>query len=602
MMSIKSVRTGLLVTLAAVAVQCGGSHKPLNVIILGVDTLRPDHLSCYGYQRQTSPNIDRLAANGVLFLHNASQSSWTLPSFASLLTSLYPHQHGASTGLNQIRTEFPTLGSILIDRGYATGALVNSRVLNPELKLDRGFEFYSAPGPVPRLADEDTRQALAWIDQQKKPFFFFVHYFDPHEPYAPPAPYDTLYDPSYGGGLNRRAFVLQDEFPEIASRDFERMGSATPEDWAHINALYDGEIAFMDAAVGELVRGLERRGLLKRTLLVLMGDHGEEFYEHKAFGHGHSMHCEVINVPLVFSLPRVISRGARISDQTRTIDIMPTILDLLGIKTDARFEGASLVPLLTGKGRVAAGEGSLFPPSLAYSEGILHGNPKASLTARPWKIICDLATNEEFFFNIEDDPGEQSLVADRSGDAYKAVSEVLLRSLFTTSDTWYIEMASGAEDRRFDIGIAVKEDPFQGSINLWRFMDKDGHFLQKGTVVPAEMSEWAMRIAGIRPDGSVTLAFKVDSPPALGVAFDLKIDGRAVPERIFIGEAAKHPEKVPFVRKTGQMGARTWGAPTQKPAPPYFLVWREQGRQVSQIPATLTEDTKRELRALGYIQ
>lgn len=601
-MRTKSLRTALLAILTAVSLQCGGRDKPLNVIIMGVDTLRPDHLSCYGYQRKTSPNIDRLAAGGALMLHNVSQAPWTLPSFASLLTSLYPHQHGASSGLSQIRTGFPTLGSILLENGYTTAALVNSRVLNPELKLDRGFEFYDPPGPVPRLADEDTRQALAWIDKQTKPFFLFLHYFDPHEPYAPPAPCDTLYDPGYSGNLARKAFVLADEFPDHMIAGSETMRRATPEDWAHVNALYDGEITFTDAAVGELIKGLGERGLLKRTLLVLVGDHGEEFYEHKSFGHGHSLHSEVINVPLIFSLPGVIAGNARISDQTRSIDVLPTVLDVLGIKAQGNFEGTSLVPLLTGKGRVAGAAGALFPPSLAYTEGILHGNPKASITARPWKIICDITTNEEFFFNIEDDPGEQQFLADRSSDAYRAVSELLLRSLFTTSDTWYIEIASAGQGQSFDVGLTVKEDPFQGSITLWRFMDKDGHFLERSTVVPTSVSEWALSIDDIRPDGVVTLAFKVDAPPAIGVAFDLRIDGKALPERTFIGEAAKNPEKVPFVRKTGQIAARTWGAPKLKPAPPYFLVWREKGRQVSQIPATLTEDAKRELRALGYIQ
>jgi arylsulfatase A-like enzyme len=601
-MTAKRLQRLMFVGLVASAMQCGGRERPLNVIIMGVDTLRPDHLSCYGYQRKTSPNMDRFAAGGVLFLHNVSQAPWTLPSFASLLTSLYPHQHGASTGLSQVRTGFPTLGSILIENGYATAAMVNSRVLNPELRLDRGFEFYSPPGPEPRLADEDTRQALAWIDQQTRPFFLFLHYFDPHEPYAPPAPYDTLYDPGYTGFLERKAFVLQDEFPEVLSRNYERMDAATPRDWAHVNALYDGEITFTDVAIGEMVKGLEKRGLLKRTLLILIGDHGEEFYEHKGFGHGHSLHSEVINVPLIFSLPGRIPSNKRVPDQTRTIDVMPTILDLLGIKTAARFEGTSLVPLLTGGGRAAGHEGALFPPSLAYTEGILHGNQKASLTARPWKMICDIVTNEESFFNIEDDPGEQRPLADRSSEAYRAVSEVLLRSLLRTSDTWYIEMASSARRESFEVGLSVKEEPFQGSINLWRFMDRNGRFVDRSAAGQASTSEWALRIEGIRPDDKVTLAFKANAPPAIGVSFDLKIDGAARPGQIFIGEAGRNPEKVPFARKTGQMGARTWGAPAQKPAPPYFLVWRERGRQVGEIPATLTEDAKRELRALGYIQ
>ena len=139
---------------------CGQTDRPTNVVIIGVDTLRPDHLSCYGYQRGTSANIDALAAGGTLFLNTISQSSWTLPSFASLLTSLYPHQHGVNSGMSQVRDTFPTLATLLKERGYATGALVNSAVLSPEMEPRRGFDFYDYAETDLRLADRTTRMVL----------------------------------------------------------------------------------------------------------------------------------------------------------------------------------------------------------------------------------------------------------------------------------------------------------------------------------------------------------------------------------------------------------------------------------------------------------
>ncbi len=178
-----------LVVLVALLVACGADDRPLNVLIIGVDTLRPDHLGCYGYHRDTSPAIDELANESTLFENAISQSPWTLPSFGSIFTSLYPSQHGAMSAVSKMRETFPTLATILSDKGYATGAIVNASVLKHEYGINRGFEHYD-PAPLEgRNADGTTRDALAWVDNNPgRPFLLFAHYFDPHEPYAPPPP------------------------------------------------------------------------------------------------------------------------------------------------------------------------------------------------------------------------------------------------------------------------------------------------------------------------------------------------------------------------------------------------------------------------------
>jgi arylsulfatase A-like enzyme len=586
----------------ALGLCCGRADRPTNVIIIGVDTLRPDHLGCYGYQRNTSPNIDDLAAGGTLFLNTISQSSWTLPSFASLFTSLYPHQHGVTSSLSRIRDDVPTLATILGEQGYATGAVVNSSVLSPEMGLNRGFDSYDPPGSEPRLADGTTREGLAWIDAHKgRPFLLFLHYFDPHEPYEPPAPYDTLYDPGYEGRIGR-AFFLRKAFPDVVGVNFEQLRTATPEDWNHIRALYDGEIAFTDQAIGNLLAGVGERGLLKKTLIVLMADHGEEFFEHQGFGHGHAMFGEVIRVPLVFSCAKGEPKGRRIAQQVRTIDIMPTVLGLLGVKTQTQFEGVNLLPLITGHGTVASGEGSLFPPSLAYSEGILHGTAKASITGYPWKIICDFETNKEAFFNIEQDPGEQHDFVGEKPDAYRSLSEILLRTLFALTDSWYLEMASDRANRRFDIRITAESGPLAGNMYLYRLMDGAGHLLPTDAVPRVECSGKKLVLENFDPGARLTLAFKVDAPPALPVTFDFRIDGEPAPGRTFVGDALKNPGNLPFSLRTGHVGQKAWGVPEQRPEPPYLLLWRVRGTQGGSTPAPLTEATKRELRALGYIQ
>ena len=411
----KSMRTHLpaLVLAAALAlVSCGGGEKPLNVIIIGDDTLRPDHLGCYGYRRDTSPAIDGLAAEGVLFENVISQSPWTSPSFASVFTSLYPTQTGLVSVGTTMRTTFPTLGTVLKERGYATGAIVNAAVLKPEFGTARGFDYYYMTPPTGRIADGTTRDALAWIDSVPpgEPFFLFAHYYDPHEPYAPPAPYDAFFDEDYSGPIGS-AFVLHDHFPDVKGMNFGPLAALTAADWDHIRTLYDGEIRFADAAIGSLLDGLAERGLDDGTLIVLLSDHGEEFYEHRGFGHGHELYGEVIRVPLILRLPDALPGGMRVKRQVRLIDVMPTVLDLLGIESGAHLEGESLMGHIQGRREDEARGGRLFASGTAYSEGMLRGPEKKSVTAYPWKMIYNQDTREEMLFNIGRDPGERENLA-----------------------------------------------------------------------------------------------------------------------------------------------------------------------------------------------
>ena len=409
----------LLAVLACLIVSCGAQEKRLNLMIIGVDTLRPDHLGCYGYGRDTSPNIDNLAGRSVLFENVVSQAPWTLPSFATMLTSLYPTQHGAgdihsqaagSYG-TQMNTSFPPLAMMLLKQGYSTGAVINAPALAPELGVDRGFESYSAtPRWDQRTADKTTEDALSWIDENRDgPFFVFVHYFDPHLDYEPPAPYDTLYDPGYTGRLGR-SFTRED-YGRIESILTEENDPHARAEWDHIRALYDGEIRFTDEAVGALLDGLEERGLADNTLIVLMSDHGEEFFDHGGFEHGHTLYNELIRVPLIFSLPGRLPEAMRIGTQVRILDIMPTVLEILGIRPWTHLEGSSLVPLMTGEGEYASGGASLLPASFAYSECMLRGTEKKGLTAYPWKYVYDTITGEKMIFNLADDPGEKHNLA-----------------------------------------------------------------------------------------------------------------------------------------------------------------------------------------------
>jgi arylsulfatase A-like enzyme len=586
----------------AAALCCGSGDRPLNVLVIGIDTLRSDHLGCYGYGRDTSPAIDGLAGQGVLFENTVSQSPWTLPSFGTVFTSLYPNQHGAMTIVTRMRSSIPTLATVLHERDYATGAVVNASVLNPEFGMDLGFDFYDPTPPEGRRADEVTNDVLEWIDLNKsRPFLMFAHYYDPHEPYAPPPPYDERFDPDYTGRIGN-SFVLHDHFPGVVSTQFDDLRALTPQDWDHIRALYDGEIAFTDAAVGRLLKGLEDLGLRDNTLIVLLSDHGEEFFEHEGFGHGHSLYGEVIRVPLMFSLPGTIGRGQVVSRQVRLVDVMPTILETLGIETDLHLEGTSLLPLMTGRARVASYPGTLFTPEVAYTEGLLHGPEKKGITSTPWKLVYDFRSRDEMLFNLDEDPAEQRNLLESRPEALSLLEGMLFTTIFSTSKSWHIEMAGSDEGNTFDATVKVGDEYSIGRIFLYKVIDSDGRIVDVDPPPVINEAGSALRIKGLRTRGTIRLAVGATGPAALPVRFDLRIDGTAATQRTFIGESLRNPTEMPFAAKWKRVTTESPGGPTPRPDRPYFLVWHSVPGYTGDTAVKMDDRTRRELRALGYIQ
>ncbi|MFH1312553.1 MAG: sulfatase [Candidatus Eisenbacteria bacterium] len=601
------VRLTLLLCVC-LALSCGQtSERKLNLLIIAVDTLRPDHLGCYGYERNTSPNIDGLAAGGVLFESAVSQSPWTLPSFATTLTSLYPTQHGAGfiePGVGsygrRMRTVFPPLAMVLLKHGYATGAIINAPALAVEFGVDRGFEFYdTTPRWVARIADGTTADALKWLDENKDvPFFAFVHYFDPHLDYEPPAPYDTLFDPGYRGRIGK---IFDRETYESLKVGLSREGDpAADADWNHVRALYDGEIAFTDVAVGDLLKGIEERGLKDNTLIVLLGDHGEEFFEHRGFEHGHTLFDELIKVPLIFSLPGVVPENTKVGEQVRLLDVMPTILDILGITATTHLEGVSLEPLITGRGEAEPSKVGLLPPKFAYSESMLYGAEKKSLTAYPWKLIYNTVTGEEMLLNLAADPGEHHDVLAGEIDTRKLMENVLFGTLFTISESWFVEISGGGESHTFDFSVKAQQKPFVGSIQMAKILDLDGNPVDSERAKLKKVSSYALKIEGLELKGTVRLAFKAN-PKRASLTFDCRIDGEPATGMTFTGPTLSPASEMPFTEKPTKQAVPP-GPPQSKPQAPYILIWRSGDDLQPDTPVKLSEDTKQRLRALGYIQ
>jgi arylsulfatase A-like enzyme/Flp pilus assembly protein TadD len=325
----------------------GATTQP-DVVVITIDTLRADHLGCYGYKQIHTPNVDALAADSVRFEKAFTPVPITLPSHTVIFTGTYPMLNGMHDfSGNRLGAEPPTLASVLKANGYATGAVVASAVLDSRFGLNRGFDFYYDHFDFNRLQesnlDEMERpgnvvadETLAWLgNHYQKPFFLWMHLYDPHYPYQPPAPFSEEY-------------------------------KSHP---------YDGEIAFADEQVGRLLRFLKEKGLYQHTLIVLSGDHGEGLGEHGERTHGFFIYNSTLHVPLIVHLPEGV-KGREVAEPVSTADIMPTLLGALKLPVPQQVQGKSLLSLINGnkqEGAAPALYAETFLPRLHFNWSELRG-------------------------------------------------------------------------------------------------------------------------------------------------------------------------------------------------------------------------------------
>ncbi len=383
-------RFRLLLLLASVCGSAGACSQPKSdaplVVLVLVDTLRRDSLSCYGSARPT-PAIDALAAEGARFEQAISSSGWTLPAVASILTGVAPPVHqarGKNTRLTPISPDVPTGAELLASAGVRTLAFTNAAFVNRLLGLTRGFEFEShqhAYNHEIRRADATIDAALAQLAKDDgRPTFCLIHLFDPHLDYDPPGEFAQRYvEP---GAPPRKPLQWQDCSQVLPGQS----ETVTPEHVARVRAAYDAEIAFVDAQIARLVAELERRGDLARTTIVVTADHGEEFWEHGAFEHGHSLYDELVRVPLIVRMPvssgLPVPSGQVLDLPVRTLDLLPTVFDLLGLASAPGFEGRSLLPVLRGEDH---------EPRAVVLDGTLYGRDKVALRTESHKLILERA-------------------------------------------------------------------------------------------------------------------------------------------------------------------------------------------------------------------
>jgi len=439
-----------MIGLAAVAILCALSFgrfreysqlsslpKPTNspnVLIIIVDTLRADHLSPYGYTRDTSPYLKQLAQQGVVFENAISPSSWTLPSHASMLTGLYPRQTHVETDNDLLSAKFPTLGDAMRKRGYRTAAFsANYQFFSRSRGFGHGFSLFEAyeqtlggvleSVPFSRVilqwlskittgdpfaffgvknapsAEKVDENALQWIQKGDRPFFVVLNYFDLHEPVLPPERYLHMYTSDPKARKESLYFPDACTWSEVAP-------SCDPEQPQMVDT-YDGATRYVDQSVQNLLSQLNRDGLLKNTIVVFTSDHGQEFGDHGIYGHGKSLYRQVITVPLIFWKPGLVPASVRVPTPVSSTDIPATILDLTAPDDKQALPGESLAPLWNTSQPVSS-----WPPPIAElaklhwrtKEAPNYNEPVDSIVTPEWHYIRQ--EDKDLLFDWKADPDE----------------------------------------------------------------------------------------------------------------------------------------------------------------------------------------------------
>lgn len=393
----------------------------LNVLLITLDTTRADRIGCYGYENAKTPNLDSLASGGVQFSNTYCQVPLTCPSHCSILTGTYPIYHQVhNNGTYYLSPDLLTLAEILKGRGFKTAAFVSSFTVDSRFGLDQGFDFYDD-----KFTEEEVFKALkserkadkvftsfsGWLDEnQAQQFFCWIHFFDPHLPYDPPSPY-------------------KEEF---------------------LDSPYDGEIAYMDYYIGKTIEKLEEKNILNKTIIILVGDHGEAFGEKEVAGHGVFLYDVTMRVPLIFYAENNLPRGKVVNSRVRLIDLMPSILDILEIPANKEIQGTSLLPYIERREKkdLSSYIETYYPrENYGWSEliGLIDGD---------WKYIK--APKEELY-NLKKDPEEEKNVID---DERKVASDKrdklknMIQNLSSSTEAERKEMTAEEKERLRSLGYA----------------------------------------------------------------------------------------------------------------------------------------------------
>jgi arylsulfatase A-like enzyme len=450
------------------------AEPPRGVIVILADTLRRDHLAPWGYERASTPILSSMASEGAVFLDAISQGTWTKVSVPSILSSLYPTTHGVVDMPDRLPAAVTTLAEVYRQAGYTTFATSSIPFSGKQTNLHQGIEilyestsFADLSPNESKTARSHTDQLIDWLEgHHEVPFFAFLHIFDPHTPFEPYPPYDSLYLESdllleHRDNIEKVSEFIDDDFRRyhaIPVMDQLEAAGIDPQTFLDgERAWYDASIRAMDVEIGRLLESLEQFGLVEETLIAFVSDHGEEFLEHGERFHGYSTYGEMLNVPLMLHWPGVIPQGRKIEELVQTIDLMPTLLELSRLPVPDPAQGQSLLPLLLDEPPAEVG----WRPRPAFAERIyapqaFESDDKRKLDSWTvidggWKLIRNGSRPEgwpEFeLYNHRNDPLNLTNVAEEHPEKVERLNTLI--------DKWQ----SAALEARFEADSASDMSP-----------------------------------------------------------------------------------------------------------------------------------------------
>ena len=427
-------------------------RPPQGVIVIWVDTLRKDHLDAYGYSRATAPALKKFASDGIVFNNNTSQATWTKVSTPSMLTSLYPSTHGVVNFNDRLPAAATTLAEVYRAAGYATVGFASNLFTGQFTNLHQGYEEQHEDGSLPNQGSSKTSREYvdrftSWLERHRDvPFFAFLHVYDPHDPFEPGRPYDTMWaDPAkreaHYRNLEAVRKVINDPLLKLFGMpnraDLVKAGLDADAYVKHDVDWYDGSIRGLDTEMERLFERLKGLGLDDRTMVVILADHGEEFLDHGATFHGQTVYGELTQVPLMMRWPGALPAGRVVDEVVQTIDVMPTLLAISGLAAPPEVQGQSLVPLIRPSEGPA---GSSWRPRPAISEKALtnpakgaapppHDTEAFAIVDGGWKLIHHTARpnrGPEFeLFDFAKDPLNLNDVAGKNPDVVQRLAKLV---------------------------------------------------------------------------------------------------------------------------------------------------------------------------------
>ena len=542
------------------------------IIVIAVDTLRADHLGCYGYERDTSPNIDSLAEGGTLFENCIATSPWTFTSFASMFSGQYPSTNGATTVSKLFPDNTETFAEILSGKGFLTGAVSNNVWFSPSFNLLQGFDSHR---DFANIAEHSFEYAKNWLFENRDvDCMFFIHIVDPHLPYSPPGEWAKKYGAEYRGPYET-AFSGVEEY---------RAGKLEipPQLNDHLIDLYDGEIAYMDAALGKFISALETTFLMEGTTVIFTADHGEEFFDHGSFEHGHTMYNELLHVPLIIK-GNGFKAGAKVDKTVSPMDLFATLLGRYGAVLPGDVPSIDLADVIKGD----AGKGRNI-----YSEQIYFGDEQSALTDGKYKYIYHLNDGAEELYDLESDPKETvNLSEDQRATARD-------RRQFVQN---FIAAHQAGFHIRFNRKHQEDGDRFKGTITSDSMISgivQDR--LDKGDIFSFDSNKIIFDIR-MPEDIEKGFVFQIDDPSA-EVHFDVEVDDDPDDVSLVHIGAAKQVVSSGIFTLTMDDERFSLGQPVMLRAKdPGMYIWAINPGLVESPWENLSSEEEEQLRNLGYL-